>query len=494
MSPTRVGAADALLAGRYRLMSRIAVGGMGEVWRAEDVLLGREVAVKTLKPEFLGDQDFRARFRAEARHAGRLGHPGIASVYDFGESDDTAWLVMELVDGEPLSAVLRRDGVLPVSRALDVVAQTAAALHAAHEGGVVHRDVKPGNLLVRPDGVVKVTDFGIASAADAVPLTRTGTVLGTAYYLSPEQAAGGSGSPATDVYSLGVVAYECLTGSRPFPGDNPVAVALAHLRSPVPPLPEHVPEPVRELIERALAKDPAERFATAAALSRAAATLSDSSGQTGPAARRGMPVPAARAEDDALEPTGLLEVVPVPQPRRHRSARRLSGAGARSSRQAVAAAAALLALLTVGVGLRAASSTTEQADAEAAAAPVVSAAASPSPSPTGPPKVTLDSSAYVGKPVEEVRRELSALGLVPSVAYDGSGLPVGTVSDMEPSGPLDLGSVVLLHVVPAPPPPAPVEVAPDPAPDPAQEADNRPEPPAPKGKGKPDDGKGRGKK
>lgn len=170
---------DGLLADRYRLGPRIATGGMGEVWRAKDVVLDRDVAVKTLRAEFTDDEDFRIRFRAEARHAARLSHPGIASVYDFGESAERAWLVMELVEGEPLSALLHREGALSPERTLEVIAQTAAALQVAHDGGVVHRDVKPGNLMLRPDGVVKVTDFGIASAVDAAPVTRTGEVVGT---------------------------------------------------------------------------------------------------------------------------------------------------------------------------------------------------------------------------------------------------------------------------------------------------------------------------
>ena len=473
-----------LLAGRYRLVGRIAVGGMGEVWRAQDVLIDRVVAVKTLKPEFVGDEDFRARFRAEARHAGRLAHPGIASVYDFGESPASAWLVMELVDGEPLSALLRREGALPVSRALDVVAQTAAALQAAHDGGVVHRDVKPGNLLVRPDGTVKVTDFGVASATDAVPLTRTGHVIGTAYYLSPEQAAGRSASAASDVYSLGVVAYECLTGGRPFPGENPVAVALAHLRSPVPPLPPHVPAQVRALVERAMAKDPAERYPDAAALGVAAtAALEQLGGQELPA-----PVAAPGRTDDALEPTGLLEVVPVPsQPQPlPRPARRLPGARRRTSRYAVAAGAAAVALGAVGLGIRSLS----PAAVEPEVAPVAqeSPAATPSPSPSASPapaSVDVDAAAVVGRPAAEARAALADLGLVPRLAYDGRGRPVGTVSGVEPAGAVEVGSTVLLHVVPAPAPAAPVRVAPAPAP--APETGGK----APKAG---DRGKGRGKK
>lgn len=386
MTPPDAPTTEALLADRYRLLERIAIGGMGEVWRAHDAVLHRVVAVKTLKPEHLADEDFRARFRAEARHAGGLSHAGIASVYDYGESDGRAFLVMELVDGEPLSTLLRREGPLSADRTLDLVAQVAAALHAAHLGGVVHRDVKPGNLLVRPDGVLKVTDFGIASAVDAVPLTQTGLVVGTAYYLSPEQAAGQSASPASDVYALGVVAYECLVGQRPFPGDSPVVVAMAHLRTPPPPLPSTVPVAVRALVLRALAKDPADRFADADELSRAAGELRDrlahepgtalAEDEGGLAALPVEPPDATRppgpveltagmtalpvateqqVEDDGLAPTGLLPV-PSPRPGLRRPARTTPGSKAGSSRRAVRAVVALLAVLALAFGVRAGSS------------------------------------------------------------------------------------------------------------------------------------------
>jgi hypothetical protein len=259
--------------GRYELSSRIAIGGMGEVWEATDLVIGRPVAIKILKDEYLGDPGFLERFRAEARHAALVNHEGIANVYDYGEEDGSAFLVMELVPGEPLSSILERQHTLTPDRVLDFVAQTAMALHAAHAAGLVHRDIKPGNLLVTPDGRVKITDFGIARITDQVPLTATGQVMGTVQYLSPEQASGQPASPATDVYSLGIVAYEALAGHRPFTGESQVAIAMAQINDTAPDLPHTVPEPIRRLVFACIAKAPSDRPTTAALLARAAQAL-----------------------------------------------------------------------------------------------------------------------------------------------------------------------------------------------------------------------------
>ena len=259
--------------GRYELESRIAVGGMGEVWNAVDTVIGRQVAIKILKDEYLGDPGFLERFRAEARHAALVNHEGIANVYDYGEENGSAFLVMELVPGEPLSSVLEREKSLSIDKVLDVVAQTAAALQAAHAAGLVHRDIKPGNMLITPEGRVKITDFGIARIADQVPLTATGQVMGTVQYLSPEQASGQPASPSTDIYSLGIVAYECLAGKRPFSGESQVAIAMAQINDTPPALPETIAEPVRNLVMSCIAKKPADRPASAAHLARAAQAL-----------------------------------------------------------------------------------------------------------------------------------------------------------------------------------------------------------------------------
>src|SRR4051812_41109965 len=259
--------------GRYELLSRVAVGGMGEVWEARDLVIGRAVAIKILKDEYLGDPGFLERFRAEARHAALVNHEGIANVYDYGEEDGSAFLVMELGPGEPLSSILEREHALPPDRVLDIVSQTALALHAAHAAGLVHRDIKPGNLLITPEGRVKITDFGIARIADQVPLTATGQVMGTVQYLSPEQASGQPASAATDIYSLGIVAYEALAGRRPFTGESQVAIAMAQINETPPELPPTVPQPVRNLVMSCIAKSPSDRPASAANLARAAQAL-----------------------------------------------------------------------------------------------------------------------------------------------------------------------------------------------------------------------------
>ena len=268
-------AQDTLLGDRYRLDRRIAIGGMGEVWRAEDTVLSRTVAVKVLKSELTQERTFLERFRTEARTTASLQANGIANVFDYGEvaaGNDipVAYLVMEYVDGEPLSAQLALDGRLPAARVLEIVRQAALALAEAHRVGMVHRDVKPGNLLVRrSDGAVKITDFGIARAADAVPLTQNGMVVGTAQYFSPEQAEGRVVGPPSDVYSLGVVAYECLAGRLPFIADSPVTVAMMQIRDVPPPLPPDVPGPVQALVMRILAKDARQRFADGGELAEA---------------------------------------------------------------------------------------------------------------------------------------------------------------------------------------------------------------------------------
>jgi serine/threonine protein kinase len=255
-----------VLDGRYRLDARIAAGGMGEVWRGADLALNRAVAVKLLHPEHASHPDGLARFRAEARHAGSLSHPNIAQVYDYCEPDppDPAYLVLELVDGPSLARQLD-GGPLSPARALDVIEQAASGLAAAHRSGLLHRDIKPGNLLLSRDGLVKITDFGIARAAGSAVHTRTGALAGTPAYLAPERFGGAPATPATDLYALGVVAHECLTGQVPFAGE-PLVVALAHVERDMPPLPASVPGDLAALVTDLTRKDPDARPASAIAV------------------------------------------------------------------------------------------------------------------------------------------------------------------------------------------------------------------------------------
>ncbi|SCG62501.1 serine/threonine protein kinase [Micromonospora inositola] len=269
-----------VLSDRYLLSERIATGGMGAVWRCTDTLLGREVAVKVLLPSLVADPEFTTRFHAEARMMAALRHPGIVQVHDFGsatlaDGSQVSYLVMEYVDGEPLVTWVRRAGRLDPASTMSVVAQAAQALHAAHLAGIVHRDVKPGNLLVKRDGSVVLVDFGIARSTTMAALTAAHMVLGTASYMSPEQAAGQPVSPATDVYALGAVAYYCLAGRPPFEGENPLQVAMRHVQDEPAPLPPGTPPAVLEVVRRALAKSPADRYPGAAAMAEAAQDARD---------------------------------------------------------------------------------------------------------------------------------------------------------------------------------------------------------------------------
>ena len=237
--------AGQVLGARYSLVSPIASGGMGEVWAATDDVLGRDVAVKLIRAS--SDDGYRDRFRDEARHSAALHHPNIAAVFDYGDNHEAPYLVMELVPGQPLSALIETtggDGLEPdVVRS--IAGQAALALAAAHESGVVHRDVKPANIIVTPDGQAKLTDFGIARPANGKGHTLTGEVLGTPEYLSPEQALGETATEASDLYALGVIAHEMLTGSKPFDAGTPVATAVAQVSEEPPPLPPTVPDDLR---------------------------------------------------------------------------------------------------------------------------------------------------------------------------------------------------------------------------------------------------------
>ncbi len=441
---------------RFRLESRIATGGMGEVWRATDTTLGRVVAVKLLKTEYADDEMFRTRFASEAQHAAALHHPGVAAVYDFGEAAPTdgggprPYLVMELVDGQPLSALIRPGQPLDPEVTRDLMAQAGDAIGAAHDAGIIHRDVKPGNLIVTPDRRVKITDFGIARATEGMALTQTGQVMGTPQYLSPEQAQGGRATPASDVYSLGVVTFECLTSRRPFAGETPVATALAHLREPVPPLPASVPSDLAAVVTRALAKDPADRFPDATAY---AAALRDPAA-VGAAVPPPVSTPATQVLPAAAAAGPGTLATPVPPP----------GASRRGFPWlwvllALAVAAAIVALIVI------AATGDDETDPRDRQTPPFSATDSPSETPpesttetadqtpeetaseTEAEAFEIDQDDYVGRDVKEVEDELKALGLkVQRQRLDNDGTHENdTVESVSPTSGLQEGDTVVVE-------------------------------------------------
>ncbi|GAA1330365.1 serine/threonine-protein kinase [Saccharothrix algeriensis] len=465
-----------LLAERYRLSRRIAVGGMGEVWEAADTRLDRKVAVKVLKAELSGDPEFLNRFRIEARTTASLNHPGIAAVHDYGETasapdgpEDTAYLVMELVEGEPLAAIIAR-GRLGADRTLDVLEQAGNALQAAHERGLVHRDVKPGNILVTPNGQVKITDFGIAKAADAAPVTHTGMVMGTAHYIAPEQALGHAAEPASDVYALAVCGYECLAGHRPFLSENAVTVAMMHIRDIAPPLPPDVPPGPRALIEATMVKDPRQRyrnggeFAAAVGAVRAGQPLPTPTGLAmavgsaplpqlthpavpagHPGSLPGMPPVPPQVSTPRTGAFGPLSVPPRP-PGRNRAVLWVM----------VAVLVAALVVLGVVV-LRGMGEDGTPGGTPGGTSPqgTTSTRTSP-PDPTdrlpGTPKVTITESDFVDLPADEVAKRLSGHGLEPEVSTDRGGEPQDReqclVSDLSPTGEVAIGSRVTVTCVP----------------------------------------------
>ncbi|ARC55475.1 Serine/threonine-protein kinase PknA [Frondihabitans sp. 762G35] len=465
--------------GRYELSSRVAIGGMGEVWQATDLVIGRTVAIKILKDEYLGDPGFLERFRAEARHAALVNHEGIANVFDYGEEEGSAYLVMELVPGEALSTILERDRVLPTDKVLDIVAQTASALQAAHAAGLVHRDIKPGNLLITPDGRVKITDFGIARIADQVPLTATGQVMGTVQYLSPEQASGHPASPSTDIYSLGIVAYEALAGRRPFTGESQVAIAMAQINETPPDLPSTIPEPVRKLVYSCIAKKPAERPATTSALAQASRAL-----------RRG-DVAAATAAVPALGLAGAGDAATQVFAAQDATTRLMSAADAAPA--ATAATSRLgagtptgilpetaadeepkkrgawfwpvivLAILIVVGGaiaaialLSAPKSNTTSPPPSSSSSPAASTPASqPPPSTAAPTSYVINAADYIGKSEADARALLGPKGFTVTDAPNPRTAPtpgqVGLVYNVNPTGTVNVGSTVQLFVYAAQP-------------------------------------------
>ncbi|HEY3407232.1 MAG TPA: serine/threonine-protein kinase [Propionicimonas sp.] len=248
-----------VLSSRYRLIERVASGGMGQVWAATDQVLERKVALKVTHPQELQKHAVTERFKAEARYAAQLSHPNIVEVFDFGSHDDLTFLVMEFIEGPTLAEMLTAEGPLPGDRVRTILLQLAGALARAHEHGIIHRDLKPANVIISPDGYAKLMDFGIAKDVEAPSHTVAGEVLGTTYYISPEQALGQDVTPKSDLYSLGVLAHELLTGAKPFDRGTPIATALAQVADPPPPLPSDVPVDLASVIMACLAKDPDAR-------------------------------------------------------------------------------------------------------------------------------------------------------------------------------------------------------------------------------------------
>jgi len=439
-------------------------------------MLDRPVAVKLLRAEYAQHPETLVRFRSEARHAASLTHPGIAQIFDYYDNgtDHLPFLVMELVDGPSLAEVLTR-GPLTPSDAMDIVAQAAAGLEAAHRSGLVHRDVKPANLLLTPAGEVKITDFGIAHAAGSAPVTRQGTLIGTPAYLAPERVAGYPATPASDLYSLGILAYECLAGARPYAG-TPTEIALAHGQRALPPLPGHVPPAVAAFVADLTARDPADRPASARLVSAQAASLRDSL-TSGRRPRHGVtpsqdPMTATLAAAD--HPATLADMNPVWHERTARSylpdpQPEARGWSRRGVLLAVAAASIVAGLIGWGI----------------------SSATNPGPgrTPSTPPAASKSHSALtvsvplnglVGQPVSAVVQQLQSLGLRTVIVWqqgggqsngngngyyqpDGSTQQPGnyqpsgfnqspgqgTVVSVTPTGPVLVGSVVTITAVQA---------------------------------------------
>jgi len=412
-----------MLAGRYRLESRIAGGSVGEVWRGRDEVLARPVAVKLLRAEYAQHPQTLARFRSEARLAALVSHQGIAQVYDFDQAEPP-YLVMELVDGPSLAQVLG-GGPLEPCRAMDVVAQAAEGLAAAHRAGLVHRDIKPGNLLLGPGGRVKITDFGISRVTGSAPVTATGQLLGTPAYLAPERVAGQEATPASDLYSLGVLAWECLAGTPPFTGP-PVEVAMAHRDRPLPPLPSAVPADVAALVAELTAKDPHRRPPGAGEVARRAARLRDGLSIRStlmletPPYRPAVPARAGRARHSRLVPRSVL-----------------------SGRAAVLVAGGLIAAVVLAVLL---AGTLGRAGSQPRALSHPAASSRTSTAAT----VEVSAASLEGQPVSAVRRLLKKLGLAVRVVWQPSGQDPGTVLSVQPSGQVPAGSVIAVTAASGP--------------------------------------------
>ena len=431
-----------VLGGRYRLVQRIASGGMGTVWAAEDETLQRPMAVKVLNEGLANEPRFAERFRREARHAAGLSHPNIAGVFDYGEDDGRPYIVMELVDGEDLAERLARVKQLDPHEAASIGAQVAGALAHAHAAGIVHRDIKPANVMLTQEGEVKVTDFGIAAPLQgSTGLTVTGSVMGTSRYISPEQAAGDRATPASDVYSLGVVLYEALAGEPPFVRESPVATALAHIHDQPRPLRKARPDTPSELaavVQSSMAKEPEDRptagaIAVSLRADAGATPMDPGTEQEEPASEDGdgtEVLPLGTVGAQRSQPTRPLTAVPSVAPSTRTAPTTAAPPKPRDRRRAWVLTLAALALLFFLVGVL----TAGGVDA-------------------------IHTPRFVGLTRGAAAAKAQRLGLDPQVHTQTGGGTVGTVVDQRPApGKMIVtGAHVTLFVVggTAAPPPAP---------------------------------------
>lgn len=404
---------------------------MGEVWQAQDETILRQVAIKILKQQYMGDPDFVDRFRTEAKHAAMINHDGIANVYDYGEDEGSAFLVMELVPGESLSSILEREKTLPAKQVISIIAQTALALDAAHREGLVHRDVKPGNLLITPDGHVKITDFGIARVANQVSLTQTGQVMGTVQYLAPEQATGKAATAAGDIYSLGIVAYEALAGRRPFKGDTQMAIAMAQINDSPPALPEGTDPKLVRLVMDCLAKKPDQRPRSALELAaRAEALLADTPAHL--AINTVIPTGVEPVSDETtVINTDTKPTVTVP---------------------AIWPWVVLILVLLSTIAVIVWAGLVAPKPVEPAPTPTPTKTETPTPTPTPTKtdeKVVVLLSEYEGLDVSLVVPKLSDLGLIvepiPGISVPAEDTRISQVYEISPLGSLDVGSTISVY-------------------------------------------------